>query len=44
MKDVLRNTIYFLNWLTCGSGEFEAAPETLKYKFLVWLYGDAKDV
>jgi hypothetical protein len=40
MKDILRDTLYFLNYITLDDGEFVARPGTLKYKFLVWLYGE----
>lgn len=40
MKDILRDALYFSNWLLGGDGTFSAEAGTLKYKILVWLYGD----
>jgi hypothetical protein len=43
MKDILRDTLYFWNWLTFGSGEFSAKPNSLKAKILRWIYEADKE-
>jgi hypothetical protein len=40
VKDILRDTIYLLNYLFGSDGTFSAEPGTLKYRFLTWLYGE----
>ena len=40
MKDIIRDTLFFLNYLRGGDGTFAASEGTLKHKFLVWIYGE----
>ncbi len=42
-KEAIRQIIYFWSVATGSDGEFYAESGSWKYKFFMWLYGDAEE-